>query len=234
MRVPISPRLFACCSFVHPGDRVADIGCDHGYLGIYLLLNNIASSVIAADMNPQPLESAFRNAHRYGTADRMSFHLSNGTAEIPRDFDTMVCAGMGADSILSILSAAPWLQSTQYRLILQCQSKTHVLRNFLSQQGWCIAREAVLQDGRFLYTVMEVLWQPNAPKLTLAQQYVPPALLVTPSAKVPDYYRNVLFRLTRAVTGQGAHAAPELVTALEELRALAESTNLHWLKEETP
>ena len=37
MKLPISSRLLACAGFVCPGDRVADIGCDHRYLGILLL-----------------------------------------------------------------------------------------------------------------------------------------------------------------------------------------------------
>ena len=36
MKLPLSNRLLTCCQFVRPGDRVADIGCDHGYLGIHL------------------------------------------------------------------------------------------------------------------------------------------------------------------------------------------------------
>jgi tRNA (adenine22-N1)-methyltransferase len=205
---------------------VADIGCDHGYLGIHLLLNNIASAVIAADVNQQPLDSAYRNAHKFGVQDKMSFYLSNGAVSIPRDFDTMVCAGMGADTMISILTAAPWLKSDQYKLILQCQSKTPMLRKFLSEQGWHIARETVLRDGRFLYTVMEVTWQPDAPRLTPGQQYFSPALLADTSEKVPEYYQQVLFRLNRAVTGQGDQADPGMVAALQELQTLS-------LKEET-
>ena len=34
MKLPISARLLACCDYIAPGDRVADNGCDHGYLGI--------------------------------------------------------------------------------------------------------------------------------------------------------------------------------------------------------
>ena len=37
MKIPLSKRLEAACKFVKPGDRVADIGCDHGFLGIYVL-----------------------------------------------------------------------------------------------------------------------------------------------------------------------------------------------------
>ena len=221
MHIPISSRLLACCSFIAPGSRVADIGCDHGYLGIYLLTHGIAASVIAADVNQQPLDSAYRNAHKYGVQDQMSFYLSDGAINIPRDFDTMVCAGMGADTMVSILTASPWLKNSQYKLILQCQSKTPMLRKFLSETGWHVARETVLRDGRFLYTVMEVLWQPDAPKPTLGQQYFSPALLADSSEMVPEYYAQVLFRLNRAVTGQGDQADPEMVAALEELQALS-------------
>ena len=47
MKLPVSNRLQACCQFVRPGERVADVGCDHGYLAIHLLKSGIASSVIA-------------------------------------------------------------------------------------------------------------------------------------------------------------------------------------------
>ena len=118
MKIPLSERLLACAGFVQPGDRVADIGCDHGYLGIYLLKNSIASSMIEADINEGPLQSALHNAHKYGVADKMTFYLSDGARNIPRDFDTLVCAGMGADTMVHILSNAPWLKEGQYRLIL--------------------------------------------------------------------------------------------------------------------
>ena len=231
MKIPLSRRLLACSNFVCPGDRVADIGCDHGYLGIYLLTNNIASSVIAADINQQPLDSAFRNANKYGTAEKMKFYLSDGVKNIPRDFDTLVCAGMGADTIISILSSAPWLQSDAYRLILQCQSKTPVLRKFLSEGGWRITEESVLRDGRFLYTVMEVNWQPDYPKLTIGEWYFPPAILENPSKEVPEYYKDILFRLTRAINGRGETDASEMVIAYNELKSLAQTPELRWLEE---
>ena len=108
----LSNRLKACCQFVRPGDRVADVGCDHGYLGIYLLLSGVARSVIAADVNTGPLDSARRNGEKYAVADRMTFCLSDGVSSLPRDFDCLVCAGMGADTMISILSAAPWLKDS--------------------------------------------------------------------------------------------------------------------------
>ena len=154
MKLPLSDRLLACCGFIAPGDRVADVGCDHGYLGIHLLRSGIASAVIASDVKEGPLQSAVRNSEKYGVRDKISFYLSDGVRNIPRDFDTLVCAGMGGDTMISILSAAPWLKKEQYRLVLQCQSKTPMLRQYLSENGWRITEETVLKDGKFLYTVM--------------------------------------------------------------------------------
>ena len=228
MNLPLSKRLQACCSFISPGARVADIGCDHGYLGIYLLRESIASYVIAADINEMPLQSAVRNAKKFGVQEKISFYLSDGVKNIPKDFDTLVCAGMGADTMISILDSAPWLRENQYRLILQCQSKTPMLREYLSQNGWRITEETVLRDGRFLYTVMEVCWQPESPRLTAGQCYFPPALLKKPTTELSEYYRSILFRLRRAITGQGVNPDPVLQKALTELESDPE---LLWLKE---
>lgn len=228
MTSTLSPRLLACCGFVAPGDRVADVGCDHGYLGIHLLQNNIASYVYAGDVNEGPLQSAVINAQRYGVTDKISFYLSDGVRNLPRDFDTMVCAGMGADTMVSILEAAPWLRDPHYRLILQCQSKTHFLRKYLSENGWRIFEETVVRDGRFLYTVMEAVYQPGY-TLTPGGWYFPPALLENPAKELPEYYQQTVFRLNRAVAGQKEDADPNMVQALEELIRLAQDPILHWL-----
>ena len=229
MKLPISDRLLACCGFVAPGERVADIGCDHGYLAIHLLQTGKARSVIAADINEGPLLSAVRNAEKYGVRDKIEFYLSNGAQKIPRDFDTMVCAGMGADTIVSILEAAPWLQDAKYRLILQCQSKTPMLRRYLSETGFRIYEESVLRDGRFLYTIMEVSWRPEHPKLTPGEWYFPPALLENPSHDVPAYYRWVVGGLEVSTAHQDDQEKKQI---LAELKALAETPELTWLKEE--
>ena len=221
MKLPLSDRLLTCCAFVHPGDRVADVGCDHGYLSIHLLQTGIASHVYASDVRQGPLSSAKRNAEVYGVTDKIDFFLSDGVQSLPRDFDTLICAGMGADTMVSILSAAPWLEGGAYRLILQCQSKAPLLRRYLSESGWEIAEETVLRDGRFLYTVMEVLWNPSAPKLTAGQCYFPPSLLKSKSPEAAEYHRWVADSLRLAVQhrpdGENQQALKELEVMEERL-----------------
>lgn len=200
MNIPLSNRLQKCCSMIAAGDRVADIGCDHGYLGIHLLLENIATSVIAADINEGPLQSAVKNADKFGVSDRISFFLSDGVKNIPRDFDTLVCAGMGGDTMISILDAAPWLKDPKYRLILQCQSKRPELRKYLYAQGFSILRETLAKDGHFIYPVTEAIYSPTQP-LTPAQYHITPALLNSGSELLPDFYQMVTAGLAKALEG---------------------------------
>lgn len=217
MKIPLSARLLACAGFVRPGDRVADIGCDHGYLGIHLLQSGIAGSMIEADINEAPLQSALHNAHKYGVADKMTFYLSDGVRNIPRDFDVLVCAGMGADTMMHILEDAPWLKSQQYYLVLQCQSKTPMLRKYLSDTGWHIAEETIIRDGKFLYTVMAVHWRPEAPRLTPGQCYITPAMLTSSNHDLPEYYGRIVEGLRLAVEHQ---QDPEKKAILEELKKI--------------
>ena len=201
MKLPISQRLLACCGYIDPGARVADVGCDHGYLAIHLLQSGLASRVYASDIRPGPLDSARRNGEKFGVSEKIAYFLSDGVRDVPRDFDTLVCAGMGADVMISILEAAPWLRSNRCKLILQCQSKTPLLRKYLSETGWQIRRERVLKDGRFLYTVIEAVWFPGT-VLTPGQCYVSPALLAAKDALLPDFICRVTDHLGLSVRNQ--------------------------------
>ena len=113
--------------------------------------------------------------------------------------------------MISILEAAPWLKDSKYRLILQCQSKTPMLRQYLSDSGFAIAKESVLRDGRFLYTVMEVTFAPDIPRLTPALCYFPQHLL---SGEVAPYRQWVINGLKIATEHQNA---PEKEGILQEL-----------------
>ena len=225
MKLPLSSRLLACCNYVNRGDRVADVGCDHGYLGIYLLKQGIASFVIESDINEGPLLSATRNARKFGTESKMSFHLSDGVRNIPRDFDCMVCAGMGADTIMSIIHhSAHWLKDPKYRLILQCQSKRPELRMWLYDEGFRINRETLAKDGKFVYSIMEVVYDPGH-GISPAEAYITKQLLEDNHPLLPEYYERVksgveltIFGLKRAEDDR----LPIYENILQDLTAMEE------------
>lgn len=201
MKLPISKRLLCCASMVTPGSRVADIGTDHGYLGIYLLQSGAARHVIACDLRKDPLENARRNAKLFGVDGEMELRLSDGLEKIrPDEVDTVVMAGMGGDLIQKILSQCPWRKREGLQFILQPQSAGNVLRRWLCEDGFEIQREEPVQDGHFLYTVMDIRQGEPAP-LTPGTEYASPALLASGSPLVGNYLARVENALQETVRG---------------------------------
>ena len=201
MKLPISKRLLCCASMVTPGSRVADIGTDHGYLGIYLLQTGAARHVIACDLRKDPLENARRNAKLFGVDGEMELRLSDGLEKIlPDEVDTVVMAGMGGDLIQKILSQCPWRKREGLQFILQPQSAGNVLRRWLCEDGFEIQREEPVQDGHFLYTVMDIRQGEPAP-LTPGTEYASPALLASGSPLVGNYLARVENALQETVRG---------------------------------
>lgn len=201
MKLPISKRLLCCASMVQPGSRVADIGTDHGYLGIYLLQTGAARHVIACDLRKDPLENARRNAKLFGVDGEMELRLSDGLEKIlPDEVDTVVMAGMGGDLIQKILSQCPWRKREGLQFILQPQSAGNVLRRWLCEDGFEIRREEPVQDGHFLYTVMDIRQGEPAP-LTPGTEYASPALLASKSPLVGTYLARVENALQETVRG---------------------------------
>ena len=177
------------------------IFADHGYLGIYLLQSGAARHVIACDLRKDPLENARRNAKLFGVDGEMELRLSDGLEKIlPDEVDTVVMAGMGGDLIQKILSQCPWRKREGLQFILQPQSAGNVLRRWLCEDGFEIRREEPVQDGHFLYTVMDIRQGEPAP-LTPGTEYASPALLASGIPLVGNYLARVENALQETVRG---------------------------------
>jgi len=227
VKIPISKRLLCCAGLVSPGARVADIGCDHGYLGIWLLKEQVAKYVAASDLRPLPLEKAKANARQFGTADQMDFYVADGLQAISAgQVDTVVCAGMGGDSIAHILEQALWVRDPAITLILQPQTSGNDLRRYLGEQGFSIVEERLVRDGGFLYFTIHAKFGGGKP-LTPGQQYLSAQLLCCGSDLLLEYFDRVIRALERTVDGisrsqKEAETArlPYYQTALDEVREM--------------
>lgn len=146
----ISNRLKVLADYVPCGSIVADIGTDHGYLPVYLILKGISPRAIAADIRRGPLEAARSNVMQYQAAGKIDLRLGNGLQVLaPGEADTIVIAGMGGGTIRNILQASPEVAATARRLILQPMADEKDLRLFLLEHGWTIVDETLLlEDGR--------------------------------------------------------------------------------------
>ena len=151
---PLSQRLETIATLVPNGARVCDIGCDHGYLAIYLRLNNIAKTVIAADLNEQPLKRAEANIKKLN-ADNIDLRLCDGLAGVKKDeVDTVIIAGMGGNVIAGIIDRCVFSKSEALTFILQPTTSAEALREFLCKNGFEIINETVVYENNKLYSVM--------------------------------------------------------------------------------
>lgn len=151
----ISKRLKALAEFVLPGSIIADIGTDHGYLPVYLILQGISPRAVAGDINAGPLEAARNNVTQYQVADRVALRLGNGLQVVkPGEVDTIIIAGMGGGTIRDILQAALAVATQAKRLILQPMADEQDLRQFLVTQGWRLVDEELLLEDNRLYSII--------------------------------------------------------------------------------
>ncbi|MED9967855.1 MAG: class I SAM-dependent methyltransferase [Blautia sp.] len=153
----LSKRLSAVASMVTEGNRLVDVGCDHGYLPLYLYLNKKIPSAIAMDVRPGPLSRAREHIAEYGLEKYIETRLSDGLSALsPGEGDTLTVAGMGGPLMERILMAKEVRESFQ-ELILQPQSDIPHFRRFLREIGWeIIEEEIVLEDGKF-YPMMKAV-----------------------------------------------------------------------------
>ena len=86
----------AVADLVTAGNRVCDVGCDHGYISIYLVQSRKAPCVLAMDVNRGPLQRASEHVKAAGLEKYITLRLSDGLLAFRKgEADTLVCAGMG-------------------------------------------------------------------------------------------------------------------------------------------
>jgi tRNA (adenine22-N1)-methyltransferase len=154
--IQLNPRLQLAASMVRRGTKLADIGTDHGYLPIHLLLSGHISRAVLSDINRGPLAKAEENVRAAGVERLVSFKLCNGAAELENlgITDYTVC-GMGGELIADIIGHAPHLMRENINLVLQPMSKPEVLREYLYSNGFSIDKELFVTDeGKHYVCIM--------------------------------------------------------------------------------
>lgn len=149
----LDARLAAAAAYVRPGSTVADIGCDHGKLSAWLAGSRRCPLVFACDLREGPLQKARETCAPW--ADRVVFRLGSGLKVLaPGEAQDIVIAGMGAETIMEILDAAPWVFDGRYNLILVPATKHSLLRRWLARRGFALQSETLCTAAGRWYAVM--------------------------------------------------------------------------------
>lgn len=152
----LSSRLQAVANFVSSDAKVIDIGCDHGLLSIYLAEKYENIKIIASDINEKALSSAIKNIKNARLEDRIDIRLGAGLDVVKSDeIDTILLAGMGANTIVGILKYAKDKLINVKDIIIQSNTDLYFLRKNITSIGYYIADEVMIQDKNIIYTIIK-------------------------------------------------------------------------------
>jgi len=221
-KIKLSKRLDAIYRLIPFNGGAADVGTDHGFIPAALVLDGFDFPVYATDIKQGPLDSARRFAAAHGVEDKISFRLCDGLSSLDGDdISTVIIAGMGGETIASILYDAPWTKKNGCLLILQPMSKAGRLRRWLSENGYRVLSERLVEDGPIyqIMTVSEGSELPLSPAELLAGRYS----LIKSDPLFPRKLDELIGKAKAAFEGLSASANPEKLKALPEYRESLDS-----------
>ena len=154
----LSARLLAVAEMVSVGNIAYDVGCDHGFLSIYLVKHGISPKAYASDLRPGPVKAAGQHIADEGLCERISVDLRDGICGItaPKEPSTLILAGMGGPLILDILGTSPDTVLAFDELVVSPQSCIDEFRSRLTSLDLRITDEAMVYEAGKFYTVMKL------------------------------------------------------------------------------
>ena len=158
----LSKRLQAVADLVTPGNRLADIGTDHGYVPIWLYEQGRIPFALAMDLREGPLQRAAEHIRMHGLDAKIKTRLSDGLEKLfPGEADSIVIAGMGGMLVVKILTKGQAVRDSVQALILQPQSDLDAVREYLHRTGFVIVQEEmVFEEGKY-YPMMKAVHGEN-------------------------------------------------------------------------
>jgi len=152
----INKRLIAVAEYVSDNSKVIDVGCDHAFLCIYLVQNKKNVFCIASDVNEGPLKQARKNIDQYNLTDKIEVRLGSGLDTIDNDVDTVVISGMGGKTICNILKDGRDKLDCINELVLSPNSDFYIVRKCISDLGYTIESEQIVQDKGKFYPIIHL------------------------------------------------------------------------------
>ena len=189
---------------VTEGNRLVDVGCDHGYLPVYLMLQHKIPGAIATDVGKGPLTRAQEHIAQYHMEAYIETRLCNGLSEIRSgEGDALVIAGMGGPLMERILSEGRHALPGFQELILQPQSDIPHFRRFVMQNGYqIIQEEMILEDGKFYPIMKAVTYEGERPAVWSREEEMFGRLLLERKHPVLKLYLERELRIRSEISAQ--------------------------------
>lgn len=152
MQVKLNKRLLHLSAFIENNERVIDIGCDHGLLGIYLCQNRNNIKVVGSDINELPLKKAEENLIKYGLEEKIELRLGNGLETVSKDLNTIVISGMGGVTIINILKDINRFPNID-KIIISPNNDFPLTRREVTKLGFKVTLEEIIEERGKYYLI---------------------------------------------------------------------------------
>ena len=146
----LSKRLGAIASFIDSKDKVCDVGCDHGYLDIYLALNKKNKTIIATDISENVIKTTLKNIKEYKVKDKIKVYCTDGTKNIKEKYNTIILSGLGAYTIINIINNSPKVD----KVIISSNNNWDLIRKHMIHIGYYINEELLIEENHKLYAII--------------------------------------------------------------------------------
>ncbi|MDT2658308.1 tRNA (adenine(22)-N(1))-methyltransferase TrmK [Enterococcus hulanensis] len=177
----LSLRLQKAAEFVPQDARLADIGSDHAYLPVALMLQEKISYGIAGEVVVGPYESAKKQVAKNGLEKSIDVRLADGleAVELSDQVSAITICGMGGVLIRDILQRGKDKNrlSGKERLILQPNVGERQLRQWLVNEHYTITHEAIIEENNKVYEVIVADKLSEAPEYSAKELFFGPVLL---------------------------------------------------------
>ena len=151
----LSKRLQIIANLVPSDSNVADVGCDHGYLLIYLKDNHFNGKLLGIDNKKGPIESFKKNLIAKKYEDKIDIKLSSGLMDVDSNFNTIVIAGMGYDNIKKIIIDSLNKLDFIDTFIIDSHTKEEEVRRFFVSLNYLIENEVIVNENDIFYEIIK-------------------------------------------------------------------------------
>lgn len=217
----LSKRLQKVLDYIETDDKLADIGCDHGYLSLYAIKKGI-KFVQLVDNKIGPLNVAKKNLSNEKLDAEIKYSLSSGLSDIDEKVDTVAICGMGGDLISKILFEDIDVAKRMKCLILEANSKVDILREFLSSNYFEIIDEDIVLEKDKYYEILKIKFNNEVEPLSLTEIEFGPILLKKKSLIFKEYLNNKIDKLNLIIK-KNNESKDNLILKIDKIKAILEN-----------
>jgi len=225
----LSLRLQKAAEFVPQNARLADIGSDHAYLPVALMLQNKISYGIAGEVVVGPYKSAQKQVAKNGLENKIDVRLADGLEAVKLEdhVSAITICGMGGVLIRDILQRGKEKNrlSGEERLILQPNVGERQLRKWLVDEEYTITDESILEENQKVYEIIVAEKKETITEYTEKELFFGPILLREENEVFLEKWQYKLSKSERILNS--LHQSDQDVA--EKIREVAQE--IEWIKE---